>query len=64
MNKDFIEEFAGTDVKITMMDDATFEGLLWFVRSENEDEDDVFSISLDSCDFELLVKDIKKFERI
>jgi len=35
MNKDFIKEFSGTEVKITMMDDATFEGLLWFVRFEN-----------------------------
>ncbi len=57
MNKEFIEEFAGTDVKITMMDDATFEGLSWFVRFENED--DVFSISIDSGDFEFLIKIIK-----
>lgn len=62
-NIDF-ESFAGERVRLTMIDDVEFEGLLWFVRFTDEEETEVHSITLDSYEFEFLVEHIKKIEVI
>jgi hypothetical protein len=64
MDKEFIENYAGKHVKLTMIDDHVFEGLLWFVRYEDESETKVHSITLDSQVFEFLPEHIKKIEII
>lgn len=64
MTKEFIEDFAGVAVKLTMIDDAVFEGVLWFIRYETEEEKDVHSISLDTFSFEFKAEHIKKIEPI
>jgi hypothetical protein len=64
MKKEFIEKFTGENVRVTMIDDAKFEGILWFVRFEHEDEKDVYSISLNTYDFEFLIEHINNIEII
>ncbi len=62
MDKDFIESYVGEKIKLTMIDDALFEGVLWFVRYENVEEKVVHSICLDSYKFEFRSEHIKNIE--
>lgn len=59
MNRSYIEEFTGQNVIITMINESTYEGILWFVRFEDKTEENVYSICLDSHDFEFEAKYIK-----
>lgn len=62
MTKEFIENYAGQRVKLTMIDDAIFEGLLWSVNFEDEEETEVHSISLDTYKFQFKPEHIKDIE--
>lgn len=64
MTKEFIDNYAGQRVKLTMIDDAIYEGLLWFVNLENEKEMEVHSISLDTYKFQFRPEHIKNIEII
>ena len=64
MNKYDVEEYAGTRVKLTMMDNCEFEGLVWFLRFTDETETEVLSLSLDSSGWEFYVEDIIKIESL
>jgi hypothetical protein len=62
MDKSFIERYTGENVRLTMIDDAVFEGILWYVEFEDETEQTVFSVSLDSSKFKFMTEHIKKIE--
>lgn len=62
MNRDEIESYTGERVRLTMIDDATFEGLLWFVEFEDERELEVASIALDTYGFQFKMEHIKNIE--
>ena len=64
MTKEFIDNFAGQRVKLTMIDNTIFEGLLWFVNFEDEEEKQVHSISLDTYKFQFRPEHIKNIEII
>lgn len=62
MDKSFIESFTGEKVRLTMIDDAVFEGILWYVEFEDETEQTVFSVSLDSYEYKFMTEHIRKIE--
>lgn len=62
MTKEFIDNYAGQRVKLTMINDAIFEGLLWFVNFKDEKGMEVHSISLDTYKFQFRPKHIKNIE--
>jgi|LakMenE01Jun11ns_1017448.scaffolds.fasta_scaffold8368571_1 hypothetical protein len=64
MTKGYIENFVGTFVKITLINSSTFQGLLWFVRFEDETEEKVHSINLDSSEFSFKIEHIISIERV
>ena len=47
-----------------MIDNTIFEGLLWFVNFEDEEEKQVHSISLDTYKFQFRPEHIKNIEII
>ena len=64
ISKEFIENYTGLRVKLTMVDGSIFEGLLWFVEYEDESEDNVYSIQLDSYNFSFKSEHIIKIETL
>ena len=64
MTKEYIEEFVGEKVKLTMIDDNVFEGILWLVNYETEEEKYVHSIMIDTSSFEFRPEHIKHIEII
>jgi hypothetical protein len=62
MTKDFIENYVSTKVRLTMIDDSIFEGILWLVNFEDENENEVHSICLDTYQFQFRCEHIKKIE--
>jgi hypothetical protein len=63
MKKEYIENYVGEFVKITLIDNNSFEGILWFVCYEDEKEENVHSINIDSVDFSFLSSHIKSIEK-
>jgi hypothetical protein len=63
MKKEYIENYVGEFVKITMIDNNSFEGVSWFVCYEDEKEENVHSINIDSVDFSFFSSHIKSIEK-
>ena len=62
MSTEEIEKFAGENIKVTTIDNSIFEGLLFFVEFEDEKEEKVAAIHLDTYEFGFLMEDIQKIE--
>jgi hypothetical protein len=64
MTKEYIDNFAGQRVKLSMIDDSVFEGVLWMVNYESDDENEVHSISIDTSKFQFRPEHIKSIDLI
>ena len=64
MTKEFIENYTGLNVKLTMIYNSIFEGLLWLVNFVDENEKEVLSICLDTYKFQFRPEHIKYIEII
>lgn len=62
MTKENIEKFAGENVRLTMIDNVVFQGILWFIRYEDENEINVKSIIIDTQSFEFCIEHVKSIE--
>jgi len=59
MTKEYIENYVGLNVRLTMIDNSQYEGILWFVMYEDEK---VLSICVGDFSFE--IEEIKNIELI
>lgn len=63
-----IEPFAGTKVRLTMIDGVIFEGTLWFVEygepHTDEDKTPVVGVNLDTYEFGFQSVHIEKIESL
>ncbi|HNQ12080.1 MAG TPA: hypothetical protein PKH65_10755 [Bacteroidia bacterium] len=64
LDKDLIESYAGTSVRLTTIDDLHFEGVLWMVYFMEESEAEIDSILLHTERFAFKPEHIKKIESI